>query len=333
MAKLQADVERELEGSADNLRQAVTSFSSDMQGEVEKLREETVAGLGDLKAETAKLFAETAETVTTVDRRVGELKETVGGHKTAQDVINRMSKQDEEEYRVRVANDTAEDSIAGCLSDIVARLEGEALIATIGVARREIDVISSTVKAEVSAKVAEVGERLDQNVDVAVRERSSIRDDMGLMNEELAKATRASAVETAAEALKARVVEDGLEERLAALEKNIEDKVRGLAEKEEANAKIAADNNDAVKVMLEKANEQRKRLEARVEGVIGQVESERQHEETEWEASIAAAEAEDGADEMGGVLSPRAGDEDVIAGPTGALPTADVGFPPMGEDL
>ena len=105
MAKLQADVERELEGSADNLRQAVTSFSSDMQGEVEKLREETVAGLGDLKAETAKLFAETAETITAVDNHVGTLKDTVDSHKAAQGVINRMSKQDEEEYRVRVAND------------------------------------------------------------------------------------------------------------------------------------------------------------------------------------------------------------------------------------
>lgn len=332
MAKLQADVERELEGSADNLRQAVTSFSSDMQGEVEKLREETVAGLGDLKAETAKLFAETAETITAVDNRVGTLKDTVDSHKAAQGVINRMSKQDEEEYRVRVANDAADDSIAGCVSDIIARLEGEELIATIGVARREIDVISSSVKEEVSAKVAQVGERLDKNADVAVRERGSIRDDMRLMKEELADASRTSAASTVAEALKARVVEDGLEERLAALEKNLDDKVRGLAEREETNAKIAAESNAAVQVMLQKAKEQRLRLEARVEGVIGQVESERQNEESEWEASIAAAEAEDGADEMGGVLSPRARDEDALTGPTGALPTADVGFPPMSED-
>ena len=204
--------------------------------------------------------------------------------------------------------------------------------ATIGVARREIDRISSSVRAEISAKIEEVGGRLDKNAEISVRERGSIRDDLTLMKEELANASRTSAAETVAEALKARTVEDGIERRLTALEENLDEKVRGLTEREEANANIAADRNAAVQTMLEKAKEQRLRLEARVESVIGQVESERQNEETEWEASVAAAEAEDGADEMGDILSPRREDEDAISGPTGVLPTADVGFPPMSEE-
>ena len=332
MAKLQADVESELEGSAENLREAVNGFTADVQAEVEKLREETAAGLGDLKAETAKTFAETASSIENIADRMSKLKERLHDQKTAQDVINRMARQEQEEYRERVAIVAAEDSIAGCVSDIIARLEGEELIATIGVARREIDIISTTVRAEAVEAITNVETRLNNSIADAVNERTSIRNDVDRVKGDIAEGLRNGSAEVVAESLKSRVVEDGLESRLTALERNLEDKVRDLEKREETNAKTAEDSMAKVHNMLKKAEEQRIRLEARVEGVIGQVETERQNEEAEWETSIAAAEAEDAGGDIDQMLSPRANGEEKISGPTGSLPTADVGFPPMSED-
>ena len=334
-AKLQAEVEKQLDASAENLRQAVSSFTADVAGETEKVREEALAGLGDLKAETTATFAEMASSVEAVTSRVAATQKAFEDEKKQREVTLRIQKQERDEYRQQSEELAIQDSIAGCVSDMVARLEGDDLVATVGVARREIDIISTTVKREAVEAAEKVDSRLTLIEEAGARERNAIRSDMTRQQEDVSTRLDGISSESVAESLKSGVVEKDLTERIASLEDALRSRLEALEAKEEAKIKATNDTLAQIREMIAKADEQRVRLEARVEGVVGQVEQERNEADQEWQASIAAAEVAEGEDDGGADgLSPR-GDRDGELGldgaQTGALPVTDVGFPPVSD--
>ncbi len=334
MAKLQADVERELAGSSDSMRQAMTNLSSDLQGEVEKLREETSKGMEEAREATRAAFDEAAASVQTVSNEAAKLRAEAVDAAKLQGAKERAAAAESAAYRDSVAADMVAGAVAGAISDMVTYVENEDMVATIGAARRQIDAIASNVLAEAQAACAVVDGRVSALDETQSARAQALEDGVAALREDTETRLAGAAAAGVADKLAAKVVEDDLDTRIAGLRGDLDRRLAELEAAEGAKLKKVDDSLQSMQDQIAAAATQQGRLESRVESVVGQIEEEKNNAEREWLASVQAAQEEDDAEadlSQAAGLGGSAGGSGGGGGQKGSLPVADVGFPPPSD--
>ena len=333
LAKMSSEVEVELETSAQTMRQAITSFSTDVMAEIEKLRETSASSIQESKDESMKMFNGIGDGIAKVNATIvfndTATKEIFNGMKMQQ-----QHKQDEEStYRdsVQLVLETA--ALTTCMSDMISTIENSSVVDTMRSAEEQLAATTATI-AEETRNAALLATTQMTDLTTMVNEKTNkVQEDIAVFK--LATASRldqgvASAV---TDQLTATVVEQTIQERIAALEMDTTNRLKAMEEAEEEKVQRVNATLATIDAQVQQAKEDRSRLEARVESVVGQVEEERNNSELEWQKSLSEAQREDDIAADDGVAADDGGSMPAPVVESGSLPTVDVGFPPPSEDL
>ena len=331
VAKQQSEVEKELEGSAETMRQAITNFSSDVMAEIEKLRETSAASITKLKDEMTEMFESSATNIVAVNTRITQVE--TNEEKRAVEEEAELTRRLKEE-KLSASMQREETNLARCTSVLDRLITTLEEIETKEVLQSMQSTIETT-KKELNEQVNQVRNVSNQAVvslTATVNEKTNqAMEDVNVLRVETNHRLNNNLAGGVTDSLKNAVVEENMYDKISLLEKQMNVRLNEMEMNEAEKVKRVNDTLSVIDKQVQQAKEDRNRLEARVESVVGQVEEERNNAETEWQASIDEANRKDDIEQDGPAITNGSSGDDIVT-ETGVLPTADVGFPDPSED-
>ena len=334
VAKIQSDMETELENSAETMRQAITNFSTDVMSEIEKLREGTSTSIKEGKEDTLQMIDAVGVTIVELKKRVEEVVDAMDKKTKESEEREMRRKKEEALHREAVRDELDLFACTQCLASIMATVEANAAAKDTRDSLVTTENIRTSLETDIKT-ISESVESTDNRLTSLVEERTT-KVSRGLDELRIEHASRLdqAVASTVTDSLTASVVETSIQERIAQVEKDTERRLKEMEEAEEAKVNKVNETLSTIESSMKQAVEDRARLEARVESVVGQVEEERNNAEVEWQKSMVEAQRQDDIEQDEPMVGGGDKTSELVA-ETGTLPTVDVGFPPpsdVGDD-
>jgi hypothetical protein len=334
LAKMSNQVEVELEASATTMRQAITSFSTDVMAEIEKLRESSAASIQENKDEALKLFNTIGDDISEVNKKITSNENDMNNKIKSLNDKNKKQLKDQMSHRKLMEENGNEIQIRSCINDIIATIENKTITDSIFIAQKNVDDATKQITQKAKETSELMTKKMSELSSMVETKTLSIEKDILLLKEDTSNRFNESIATAVKDTMSASVVEQAISERISLLETDMKNRIRTMEAAEKDKVERVNNTLKVINLQVQQAKEDRSRLESRVESVIGQVEEERNNSELEWQKSLTEAQRQDDieADEpLDGFSNDGSNNETVLE--TGTLPTVDVGFPPPSEDL